>query len=75
MFSIFKRKQQYVNIFMSVTFNRDGVTLGDCGIAKVRWPVNIDDLEKIADNVASRNNKSYTNISIASICIISNVYR
>ena len=79
MFSIFKRKQKYVNIFMNIIFSRHDTYYNYYGTGKVRWPINIKDLEKIADELASMrltaaSSKNYTNMTITSICVISDVY-
>ena len=79
MFNIFKRKQQYVNIFMTIIFSRHDTDYNFFGTGKVRWPVNIKDLEKVADELAimrlaAASSQNYTNMTITSICVISDVY-
>lgn len=79
MFNLFKRKQQYVNVFMTITFSRNDNDYNYYGTGKVKWPINLKDLEKIADELASMrlaaaSSQNYTNMTITSICVISDVY-
>ena len=77
MFSMFKRKQQYVNVFISIIFNSEKHTiLKDGTMTKVKWPVNYDELHEIAVELANKSNRqNIDNVVITSICVISDVYK
>jgi hypothetical protein len=80
MFSIFKRKQQYVNVFMSIIYsNKDNILIQRHGISKVKWPIFPYELQDIADELAMKdvwngNSNCDSNVVITSLCIVSDVY-
>jgi hypothetical protein len=49
MFSIFKRKQKYVNVFISIIFNTEDLILyykDGTSTGKVRWPIHYERITK-----------------------------